>query len=81
MQTIGICKYRNHSNPVRAQQVAGYKDVRANRGHTRVQIKEDDVDFPGTGFTSEIVLPKRRLCYRSFAEILIFEAVMKWSTQ
>ncbi|GFT63620.1 hypothetical protein TNCV_870641 [Trichonephila clavipes] len=42
----------------------------ANRSPTCFQVKESDVDFPGTCISGEIVLPKLILCYRRFLEIL-----------
>ncbi|GFV01068.1 hypothetical protein TNCV_1009891 [Trichonephila clavipes] len=45
-----------------------------NRSHTRFQVKENDADSPGTCFTGETVLTKRRLYYQSFAENSVFEA-------
>ncbi|GFX51906.1 transposable element Tc3 transposase [Trichonephila clavipes] len=52
----------------------------ANRSRARFQVKEDDVDSPGTWLTGEIVLTKRRLNYRSFAKTPVFEVVTKKST-
>ncbi|GFW24449.1 hypothetical protein TNCV_606901 [Trichonephila clavipes] len=47
----------------------------ANRSHTTFQVKENDIDSPGTCFTGEIVLSKRRIYFRSFGEISVFETV------
>ncbi|GFU82891.1 hypothetical protein TNCV_266881 [Trichonephila clavipes] len=49
----------------------------ANRSHTRFQVKENDADSPGTSFTGEIISPKRRLSFRSFAEILSLKRLRK----
>ncbi|GFY22081.1 hypothetical protein TNCV_3297251 [Trichonephila clavipes] len=53
----------------------------ANGSPTRFKVKEDDVDSSGTCFTSEIVSPKRILCYQSYEEISVFEVVPKRFTQ
>ena len=59
------------------QQPAGYKDMKSEP-QSYAFVKEDDVDSPGTWFTGEIIL-RKRLCYRSFEEISIFEAITKRS--
>ncbi|GFU93194.1 hypothetical protein TNCV_4217201 [Trichonephila clavipes] len=71
--TIGICKCRNHSNPVRSQQLEDIKLRETNFYDIRFQVKE--VDSPGKWYTDDIVLPKRRLCYQSYVEISVFGAV------
>ncbi|GFT00431.1 hypothetical protein TNCV_1981681 [Trichonephila clavipes] len=52
----------------------------ANRSHTHFQVMENDADSPGTCFIGEVV-PKRRLCYRSFVELSVFEIVDDVTTQ